>query len=1397
MSAKVHTPAKTQLPDRTSAPAGRPTSPSAKSIADRDAEWRTKKRHPTSEPDDGRLQPMHACLFVSAPDDPLEREADAAAAHALGPKSLRATDRPLPTALRPQLALPTVRSGRQAKITPVLSSGHGRNGKAGGAPDFPQRLAARRGSGAPIPAPARRYFSDRFRFNFDAVRVHTGHDAAALARAVSARAFTSGRDIVFDHQEYAPHTDEGLALLDHELAHVVQQSRLPPGSLPLIQRRGVPGQPDLVSKSAADIAASAAEDPAEKRDDAGKPEAARDNAGADVPIDQTDTDKAAADKKVDLAKNAPVQKDAESKAADATGKTEAEETDTAKAEAAPEPQDLSDLSSGELDLIDEELAEHQRWAGAADIVGAAGSEKRALFVIASAVMGEAGGFGGGFVEGAKIGGITRAAEYATGKAATAFAAKYAAKFGTQAAKFTPLPAVGAVIGGAISAYELIGRDWAKTGETIGRFGQGSETYERLANNIAAISEILDVATQVMNVIAGVIGAIAIASWAIAIATVGVASPLSATLTAIATGIGVAGLIIDAINAVVLKQLVVVFRALHAFSSDADPADVVVQGEKIAEAAGAASGFLGGFAGGMGASKIGKGRKGKPEIPAAEAKAPHPDHPNPAPATGEGPTVKGEPPVEGAPPEAKGTVPVERPTEVPVFQVEAATPSPAIETGHPIPAPTSATLAPKSSIHPKKPRQKTRDPYALKKGQTPGDLRPSEAGQVLAFLEIKEKKQQAERGGLVDEDIHETPGERKAQTRRGERPVDRTQYADPTAKARIEGWARETSRADFERMMQEAAADPSKGNAMTRAAMEFLLPSEIEALAAGGPMPGEFHHLLTVADFPEFAHKGEAGATLPKEVHKAAGHGGITSNPIEAATFVDPAAVDAPGFQIDAAFEKGYRRKFADIAAGRESTGNPLRDSVIEARVKARRLREKGGAHPSPRMRAEINAAEARLKAVTALADAQAKKAGTVSEPTQASIKTAEATPLPAAAEPAPAADTKITLDASKVSAETEAPPASPSPPSADAGPFPNLGKLDIAGQVGANTDEERKPGFWNNLGAFAGEDLASPSATKTATLAIGGPAASFAGWAGRKAGQAFVKARAEPVYERVNPHYPPPPGTVQDHVIAQNELQRILQERATVEAAEKVAAREEDKSKANQEPLNKGSKAAKDAISATEAHKRVVARHDTANTKADAKEKEVGALSAEFVSRSSRLVAVTAPMRAFERFTYLATYLPDSPDILKGAKKSILKVHSDAAKFLEALENVESVMRHQSKQQPQRTQIIDANATALKKTDQNADASAGSLHNADAGTQTLDSENKANLTLATQMKAQAAKDGQSLDAQAAQKAAQAEAMAAAWRSWSQRHRQARLDALEQTKKNMEQAGYRNIETREC
>ena len=90
--------------------------------------------------------------------------------------------------------------------------------------DLESQINAIKGGGRPMAESERAYFEPRFEADFSQVKVHTGAQAAESARAVNARAFTRGHDIVFDAGEYTPGTTVGKKLLAHELTHVVQQT---------------------------------------------------------------------------------------------------------------------------------------------------------------------------------------------------------------------------------------------------------------------------------------------------------------------------------------------------------------------------------------------------------------------------------------------------------------------------------------------------------------------------------------------------------------------------------------------------------------------------------------------------------------------------------------------------------------------------------------------------------------------------------------------------------------------------------------------------------------------------------------------------------------------------------------------------------------------------------------------------------------------------------------------------------------------------------------------------------------------------------------------------------------------------------------------------------------------
>lgn len=125
-------------------------------------------------------------LRLGRVDDPAEAEADRLAARALSPPSAVAG-----------LAAPGAVAGPAA-------------------PSAVARPAAPSAVTNPV-APARRV-------DFAAVRIHDDPAAAASARAIGARAYAVGHQLVFGAGRFAPTSTAGARLLAHELAHSLQAS---------------------------------------------------------------------------------------------------------------------------------------------------------------------------------------------------------------------------------------------------------------------------------------------------------------------------------------------------------------------------------------------------------------------------------------------------------------------------------------------------------------------------------------------------------------------------------------------------------------------------------------------------------------------------------------------------------------------------------------------------------------------------------------------------------------------------------------------------------------------------------------------------------------------------------------------------------------------------------------------------------------------------------------------------------------------------------------------------------------------------------------------------------------------------------------------------------------------
>jgi len=162
-------------------------------------------------------------LEIGAVNDPLEREADAAAA--------RVMRMPFQAAQANLV---------QTKASPTSTTQP--------SPQLESSLNSLNSGGVPLDATTRAFFEPRFGQDFSQVRLHTDSNAAQMAESLNARAFTLGKHIAFGANQYSANTSEGRGLLGHELAHVVQQSRTVPALQPKLK---ITGETDYVTRAIA------------------------------------------------------------------------------------------------------------------------------------------------------------------------------------------------------------------------------------------------------------------------------------------------------------------------------------------------------------------------------------------------------------------------------------------------------------------------------------------------------------------------------------------------------------------------------------------------------------------------------------------------------------------------------------------------------------------------------------------------------------------------------------------------------------------------------------------------------------------------------------------------------------------------------------------------------------------------------------------------------------------------------------------------------------------------------------------------------------------------------------------------------------------------------------------
>lgn len=120
------------------------------------------------------------------------------------------------------------------------------------------RINRARGEGQPLDSTIGSELGAAFGHDLSGVRVHTSPEADSLSRALSARAFTTGRDIFFRSGAYEPHSTSGRQLIAHEVTHIVQQGM---GAVPSAERMTVNPPGDVFEQEAGAAAAALAGGP--------------------------------------------------------------------------------------------------------------------------------------------------------------------------------------------------------------------------------------------------------------------------------------------------------------------------------------------------------------------------------------------------------------------------------------------------------------------------------------------------------------------------------------------------------------------------------------------------------------------------------------------------------------------------------------------------------------------------------------------------------------------------------------------------------------------------------------------------------------------------------------------------------------------------------------------------------------------------------------------------------------------------------------------------------------------------------------------------------------------------------------------------------------------------------
>jgi hypothetical protein len=149
--------------------------------------------------------------------------------------------------------------------------------------------------------------------------------------------------------------------------------------------------------------------------------------------------------------------------------------------------------------------------------------------------------------------------------------------------------------------------------------------------------------------------------------------------------------------------------------------------------------------------------------------------------------------------------------------------------------------------------------------------------------------------------------------------------------------RRAASAAFGRELRDAMEGAIPHNARTAFTRSLLTADQLAEVMTTGRLPQgvEFHHIMTLADFPEWGDRAEVGVGMPRGEHRSRGHNDVYGAPVEAAAVGRSHPND--GYHLDPLAAKGARAPRGAIAEGAAHSSNLDRDIVISQRAQVRQL----------------------------------------------------------------------------------------------------------------------------------------------------------------------------------------------------------------------------------------------------------------------------------------------------------------------------------------------------------------------------------------------------------------------------------------------------------------------------